>query len=73
VDDVLIPVIIIPLAIGTQFFLASRYDWKCGNCGHTFSLSPLAAALLPHSFGGRKLAKCPNCGVRSWATPVPKQ
>ena len=71
-DGILIPIIIIPLALGGQFFYASRHDWRCGSCGHTFSLSPFAAALLPHSFGGRKLAKCPHCGVRSWVTPVRK-
>lgn len=68
----LIPIIIIPLAFGTQFVLASRYDWQCQNCGHTFSLSPVSALLLPHSFGGRKWARCPNCGSRTWASPVPK-
>jgi DNA-directed RNA polymerase subunit RPC12/RpoP len=73
VDAALIPIVIIPLALVTQFFFASRYDWRCENCGHTFSLSPLVAILMPHSFGGRKLAKCPNCGVRSWVSPVPKQ
>ena len=73
VDTVLIPIIIIPLALVGQFVFASRYDWQCGSCGHTFSLSPFAAAFLPHSFGGRKFAKCPNCGVRAWASPVRKQ
>jgi ribosomal protein S27AE len=60
-----------------QFFFASRHDWECEKCGHIFSISPLAATFLPHSFGnsfgGRKLAKCPNCGARSWVTAVPKQ
>jgi len=72
-DGALIPIIVIPLLLVTQTFFASRYDWRCGNCGHTFSLSPVAATLMPHSFGGRKLARCPNCGVRSWVTPVPKR
>ena len=66
-------VVIIPLALGGQFVFASRYDWRCGNCGHTFSLSPLTAAVMPHRFGGQKLARCPDCGVRSWVSPVPKQ
>ena len=70
----LIPIIIIvPLALGTQFVLASRYDWQCGNCGHTFSLSPFAAALMPHRPIGQKLARCPNCGTVSWVSRVPKQ
>lgn len=68
-----IAVVIIPVALIVQFTVASRYNWQCGNCGHTFSLSPFAAALMPHRFGGRKLAKCPNCGVRSWVSPVPKR
>jgi ribosomal protein S27AE len=69
----LIPVIVIALVLVTQFFIASRYDWQCGNCGHVFSISPAAAALMPHRPVGRKLARCPNCGVRSWVSPVPKQ
>jgi hypothetical protein len=76
-DGVLIPIVVIPVGLGVQFFFASRCDWQCGNCGHTFSISPLVATFLPHSFGnsfgGRKFAKCPNCGVRSWVSSVPKQ
>lgn len=72
-DGILIPIIIIPLALGAQLLFARRYDWRCQNCGHVFSLSPLTATLMPHSFGGRKLAKCPSCGVRSWVSPVRKQ
>jgi len=74
---VLIPIIVIPLGLAAQYFLASRADWQCGSCGHTFSLSPFAAIFLPHSpgnsFGGRKLVRCPNCGAMGWATAVPKQ
>ena len=72
-DKVLVPVVIFALVFVTQFVFASRYDWQCGNCGHTFSLSPLSAMLMPHRFGGQKLVKCPDCGVRSWASPVRKQ
>lgn len=68
----LIPIILIPLALLTQTYFASRFDWRCEKCGRIFSLSPFVAALMPHSFGGRKLAKCPDCGVRSWVSPVPK-
>jgi DNA-directed RNA polymerase subunit RPC12/RpoP len=67
-----LPIILVPLALAAQFAFARRFDWRCPNCGHTFSLSPVAAALLPHTFGGRKLARCPDCGVRSWVSPVPK-
>jgi DNA-directed RNA polymerase subunit RPC12/RpoP len=66
-------IILIPLAFGVQYFFASRVDWQCENCGHTFSLSPFTATLMPHRFGGQKLARCPNCGVRSWVQPVPKR
>jgi DNA-directed RNA polymerase subunit RPC12/RpoP len=72
-DGALIPIVVIPLALIAQLGFASRFDWQCGNCGNTFHLSPLTATLMPHSFGGRKLAKCPNCGVRSWVSPVRKQ
>lgn len=72
-DSAFIPIVVVPLALVAQFAYASRFDWQCGNCGHTFSLSPFAAALMPHRFGGQKLARCPDCGVRSWVSPVPKQ
>jgi DNA-directed RNA polymerase subunit RPC12/RpoP len=70
---IFLPIIIIPLALIAQSVIARRYDWRCQNCGYTFSLSPLSAAFLPHSFGGRKYARCPDCGSRSWASPVPKE
>lgn len=72
-DGALIAIVVIPLALGTQFVVASRYDWRCQSCGQIFSLSPVAAALMPHSFGGRKLSKCPDCGARTWVSPVPKR
>jgi DNA-directed RNA polymerase subunit RPC12/RpoP len=52
--------------------LTSRYDYQCGRCRATFSLTPGAAAIAPHRFGGVKHVKCPTCGDRSWITPVPK-
>jgi DNA-directed RNA polymerase subunit RPC12/RpoP len=72
VDPIFIPLIVIPLGLVVQTAFTRRFNWQCGNCGHVFSLSPVSAALMPHSFGGRKLARCPNCGVRSWVSPVPK-
>jgi DNA-directed RNA polymerase subunit RPC12/RpoP len=71
-DKALIPIIVVAAVLAAQFFFASRCNWRCGNCGHTFSLSPLTATLMPHSFGGRKFIRCPNCGSRCWASPVPK-
>jgi hypothetical protein len=65
-------VIVLPLAFGAQFVYSSRFDWHCENCGHTVNLSPAAAALSPHRFGGQKYARCPDCRVWSWLTPVPK-
>jgi DNA-directed RNA polymerase subunit RPC12/RpoP len=65
-------VIVIPLAFAAQFVYSSRFDWRCENCGHTVTVSPVAAALSPHRVGGKKYARCPDCGARSWLTPVPK-
>jgi DNA-directed RNA polymerase subunit RPC12/RpoP len=73
--------IILVVVIGGSFLvqlivqqgITSRYDYQCGTCGRTFSLTPLAASVAPHRFGGSKLARCPHCGVRSWVSPVPKQ
>lgn len=76
-DPSIAPVIAIGVAFAAQFIfqqrLTSRYDYQCCNCGHAFSLTPLAASVAPHRFGGGKFVKCPRCGVRSWASPVPKQ
>lgn len=72
-DGALVPIILVPVVLAAQCLFASRHDWRCENCGYTFGLSPLVAAVMPHSFGGRKLARCPSCGVRSWVSPVPKQ
>jgi DNA-directed RNA polymerase subunit RPC12/RpoP len=77
VDTAIIPVVVIGAGFLVQFVvqqgITSRYDYQCGNCGQTFSLTPFAAAVAPHRFGGRKLVRCPHCGVRSWVSPVPKQ
>ena len=72
-ESALVPIVVIALVLGVQYVLASRYDWQCENCGNVFSLSPAAAAVLPHRPVMRKLARCPNCGVRTWASPVPKR
>ena len=73
----IIPVIVIIVGFTVQFIvqqrITSRCDYKCGNCGRTFSLTPFAASLAPHRFGGSKLVMCPYCGSRSWVSPVPKQ
>jgi DNA-directed RNA polymerase subunit RPC12/RpoP len=76
-DPAIIPVTLIGAGFIVQLIvqqgITSRYDYRCGNCGQTFSLTPLAASVVPHRFGGSKLARCPHCGVRSWVWPVPKQ
>ncbi|WP_158607607.1 hypothetical protein [Flexivirga caeni] len=49
----LVPLIVIVVGFSTQYLLANRYDWECGACGRSFSISPVIAALMPHRFGGR--------------------
>ena len=72
-----IPLIIIPAGVAASYLVqrarSSRYDYRCGNCGQTFALAPLAGALAPHRFGGQKWFRCPHCGRFSWVTPVPRQ
>jgi len=72
----LIAVVVIAAAFGVQFCiqrgLTSRFDYQCGKCGQTFQLTPLGASLAPHRMGGGKFVRCPFCGARSWAPPVPK-
>lgn len=51
---------------------SNQYDYCCGQCEETFSLSPLTGAFAPHRMGGRKWVRCPHCGALSWATPIPK-
>jgi hypothetical protein len=72
-DKALIPIAVFAVVFATQLVFARRYDWQCARCGHTFSVSPLAATLMPHRFGGQKLLKCPSCGARTWARPVRKE
>ena len=75
-SSALIPVIVVVLGFGVNLLvqqtLTSRYDYRCDRCAATFSLSPATAAGAPHKMGGAKYVKCPNCGARSWVTPVPK-
>jgi DNA-directed RNA polymerase subunit RPC12/RpoP len=77
VSSAFIPVIVVVLALAINFLvqqnLTSRYEYQCDRCASTFSLTPLAAAIVPHRLGGAKYVKCPDCGKRSWATPVPKR
>jgi DNA-directed RNA polymerase subunit RPC12/RpoP len=76
-DTAIIPVVVIGVGFVAQFIfqqgITSRYDYQCDNCGQKFSLTPFAASVTPHRFGGGKFASCPYCGVRSWVLPVPKQ
>ena len=72
----IVPLVVVVVLAGQFVFqrsLMSRYDYLCGDCGQTFSLTPLTASLAPHRFGGRKWVRCPHCGVRSWVSMVPKQ
>jgi DNA-directed RNA polymerase subunit RPC12/RpoP len=75
-DTAIIPVVFVIAGFLVQLMvqqgITSRYDYQCDNCGHRFSLTPLAASVAPHRFGGSKFVKCPDCGVRSWVAPVPK-
>jgi DNA-directed RNA polymerase subunit RPC12/RpoP len=74
-SQTLLPIILVPtilvLTIAWQFVLNKSIDYKCGDCGKEFSISPIVGALAPHSMG-RKLVTCPGCGKRTWATPVRK-
>lgn len=69
------PLLVILLVVPVffcQMIVTSRYDWRCGQCGRVFSISPFTACFLPHSFPFRKLTTCPHCGTRSWMDPVRK-
>ncbi|HEX2857708.1 MAG TPA: hypothetical protein VHO26_09575 [Propionibacteriaceae bacterium] len=59
------------VAYVVQSQVAARMDFRCGACGRRFSLSPLQATLAPHRMGS-KWCRCPHCGARTWAEPVPK-
>jgi predicted RNA-binding Zn-ribbon protein involved in translation (DUF1610 family) len=66
-----IAAVVVVVAVGVQVMNNRTTAFQCAQCGHTFSLSPVAAVLSPHSMG-RKMVTCPKCGARDWATPVPK-
>jgi DNA-directed RNA polymerase subunit RPC12/RpoP len=72
----LAPILLVPAVFVVQLVvqknLMSRFDYRCGDCGRRFELSPLAASVAPHRFGGAKLVQCPHCGTRTWASPVRK-
>lgn len=72
-NGVAIPIVLVVVVFISQLVFVSRHDWSCGNCGHVFSIPPLTASFLPHSFPMRKLATCPDCGVRTWDSAVPKR
>jgi DNA-directed RNA polymerase subunit RPC12/RpoP len=71
----MLPVVLIVAAFAVQYVVQSsivrRYDYRCDTCGSVFSLPPLAASLAPHRMG-QKWVRCPSCGVRSWAAPIPR-
>jgi DNA-directed RNA polymerase subunit RPC12/RpoP len=76
ISGALIPVIIVVAGLGINILvqqnLTRRYDYRCDHCGSTFALTTATAAVAPHKMGGAKYVRCPNCGNRSWVTPVPK-
>lgn len=69
------PAVIIVLALAlsviAQAALNRNSEFQCGQCGEKFTVSPFVAALTPHKFS-QKLATCPHCGTRTWASRVPK-
>ena len=71
-----LPVVIILIALLGSYAVQRRttnaFDYRCMNCGNVFSLSPFVAVVSPHRLRGRKFARCPLCGTRSWVTRVPK-
>ena len=75
--QVLIVVVVVAAAFALQLFvqqgITNKYDYQCGKCGATFSMSPVQASIAPHRLGGSKYTKCPSCGARSWVSPVPRQ
>lgn len=67
---IVIPILLVFTALA-QVLMNKNFDYQCGNCGAKFSISPIMGAFAPHSMG-RKLVKCPKCGVTAWASRVPK-
>ena len=69
------PILIIAIALIGGYLIQSRVtarvDYQCGECEHRFSLTPLMAMIAPHRMGS-KWVRCPHCGARTWANPVPK-
>lgn len=58
-DGVLVPVIVIPLGLGAQFFFASRHDWQCEKCDISSASRPLRRHFCP-------IASATASGVGSW-------
>ncbi|NMC42560.1 MAG: hypothetical protein GYA46_01460 [candidate division Zixibacteria bacterium] len=48
---------------------ARTSGYHCAPCGHEFPISLWVDFLSPHGFG-RKLLRCPRCGISSWCTEI---
>jgi DNA-directed RNA polymerase subunit RPC12/RpoP len=68
---IIVVVGILILTIIVQAVVSKNFNYKCGNCGNEFSISPVTGVLTPHNMG-RKLLKCPSCGKITWARRVRK-
>jgi DNA-directed RNA polymerase subunit RPC12/RpoP len=70
-DGILVIVAAFALTAVVQGVVNRTVDYECPSCGARFSPSAAGAVLTPHMLG-RRLMRCPACGVVGWASMVPK-
>lgn len=71
IEGLVVVLAMMAVSIGVQTVRSKNVEYECQECSARFSPSPVQLALTPHRMG-RKLLTCPECGTRTWATPVPR-
>jgi DNA-directed RNA polymerase subunit RPC12/RpoP len=49
--------------------MSRSIEYQCEHCGGIFNLPPFTAVTAPHMMG-KKLVKCPRCGMTAWVSPI---
>ncbi|MDA8117069.1 MAG: hypothetical protein M0000_06850 [Actinomycetota bacterium] len=71
IEGLVVVLVVMLGSIVMQALRSKNVEYECQECSAHFSPSPLLLALTPHRMG-QKLLTCPQCGTRTWATPVPR-
>ena len=70
IEGLVVVLVVLAGSIAVQALRGKSIQYECRECHAHFSPAPVRAAIAPHRMG-QKLLTCPECGTRTWATPVP--